>query len=279
MVDKKVALVTGGNKGIGYETVRALCKKLPDWVVILTARNSQAGEEAVKKLAKENLKATHLQLDITKQESVEALRDQLKSTYGGLDILVNNAGFAFKQAATEGVAEQADVTVGVNYYGTARACKLLFPLLRSGARVVNVASSVATMPATNAAMWKKLGQRDFVKDPSVIEALAREYLESTTSPSHASNGWPTTTYGASKFLVLMLSEHLALTKKPDAHDYLVNACCPGWCRTDMAGDQATRSAEEGADTLVYLATLPPDNGLNGKFVRDREEVEWRQSKV
>lgn len=116
----KVFVVTGANKGIGFETVRKLCQELKgqDAVVILTSRCLEKGKEAIEKLKEEGLTASLEQLDIEDDESVKRFAETLKQKYGEVACLVNNAGFAFKNSATEPVGTQARVTCRINYYGT-----------------------------------------------------------------------------------------------------------------------------------------------------------------
>merc|ERR1712111_206591 len=136
----KVAVVTGSNKGIGFAIVRALCKKF-DGDVYLTSRDEGRGKEAVEALKKEGLNPKFHVLDIGNEETVVKLRDFMKEKYGGIDVLVNNAGIAFKNAATEPFGVQAKVTLAANYWANKTACEILFPILKPGARVVNMSSS------------------------------------------------------------------------------------------------------------------------------------------
>ena len=136
-----VAVVTGSNKGIGFATVRALCSKFQG-DVILTSRDETRGREAVESLKKEGLNPKYHVLDICDEDSVQQLYDYLKKNYAGVDILVNNAGIAFQPNAPESLAEQAKITLKTNYWSSKRVCETLFPLLRPGARVVNVSSSM-----------------------------------------------------------------------------------------------------------------------------------------
>ncbi|CAG9762023.1 unnamed protein product [Ceutorhynchus assimilis] len=138
---RKVAVVTGSNKGIGLAIVKGLCEKY-DGDVYLTSRDPGRGQAAVESLKKLNLNPLYHQLDITDQDSVNTFRDYLKSKHGGIDVLINNAAIAFKAAATEPFAIQAKETIRVNYFGTLRVCEALFPLLRQNGRVVNVSSVV-----------------------------------------------------------------------------------------------------------------------------------------
>ena len=127
----KVAIVTGGNKGIGFAIVKGLAK-IFDGDVFLTARNVERGMAAVKALEKENIAVKFHQLDIDNPESNAGIAAFMKEKYGGIDILVNNAAIAFKSAATEPFGHQAKVTVATNYFSVKNTCEHLLPLLRSG---------------------------------------------------------------------------------------------------------------------------------------------------
>ena len=135
-----VAVVTGSNKGIGFGIVRALCQQFQG-DVYLTSRDEGRGQAAVAELNKEGLQPRFHVLDIGDEASVAKLRDFMKEQHGGIDVLVNNAGIAFKQAATEPFGVQARVTLATNYWANKRACEILFPILKPGARVVNMSSS------------------------------------------------------------------------------------------------------------------------------------------
>lgn len=139
---KKVALVTGSNKGIGLSVVRSLCKKF-DGDVFLCARHEQRGREAVTKLESEGLKPKLLCLDISNSATISAARDFLMQEYDGLDVLVNNAAALI--ASGKHSVEIAKETLGVNYFATASVCEILFPILKPGARVVNVGSSAGML--------------------------------------------------------------------------------------------------------------------------------------
>ncbi|CAB1333043.1 unnamed protein product, partial [Coregonus sp. 'balchen'] len=118
-MSKKVAVVTGANKGIGLAIVRELCKAKFSREVILTARNEKLGNEAVKMLKSEGFEVAYHHLDICDQGSAKQLSNFLQKSYGGLDVLINNAGMAFKNDATEPFGEQAEVTMRTNFLGHA----------------------------------------------------------------------------------------------------------------------------------------------------------------
>nr|KAG5702687.1 hypothetical protein BaRGS_013324 [Batillaria attramentaria] len=204
MASKKVAVVTGSNKGIGFAIVRALCKQF-DGDVYLTARDEGRGANAVEELNKEGLKPKFHQLDIDDPSSIDRLRDFLQKTYGGLDVLVNNAGIAYKVASTAPFAEQAEVTVKTNFWSKLNVCDKLFPLLRPHARVSNVSSM-----ASNFAMKKCSKEiQDRFTDPNLtmdgLKQLMTEFVNLAKEGKHEAAGWPSSAYGVSKIGVTVMS--------------------------------------------------------------------------
>ena len=135
--------VTGSNKGIGLQIVKNLCSTF-DGVVYLTSRDVGRGLAAVAELNKSGLHPSFHQLDIDDESSVLRLRDHLKDTFGGLDVLVNNAAILIRyredQHSHEDFAEQAAATVKTDFFSLRRTCDILFPILKSHARVVNISS-------------------------------------------------------------------------------------------------------------------------------------------
>lgn len=234
-----VALVTGANRGIGFEIARQLGTK--GIHVILGSRDLEGGESAAKKLASMKIKITPAQLDVTNQEHVEQLTQRIGSDFGRLDILVNNAGILIdrdKPASTIDL-DLVRTTVETNLLGPWRLCKAFIPLMlknRCG-RIVNVSSGAGSFPG----------------------GLAK------------SSGYRSPAYSLSKTSLNALT--LLLASELQGTNILVNAMCPGHTRTDMGGASAPRSVEEGADTAVWLATLPDDGPTGGVF-RDRERTDW-----
>ncbi|XP_037687712.1 carbonyl reductase [NADPH] 1-like [Choloepus didactylus] len=236
----RVALVTGANKGIGFAITRELCRQFSGDVV-LTARDAARGRAAVQQLQAEGLSPRFHQLDIDDQQSIRALRDFLRKEYGGLDVLVNNAGIAFKS------------------------------------RVVNVSSivSVRALKSCSPELQKKFRSETIMEEELV--GLMNKFVEDTKNGVQQKEGWPNTAYGVSKISVTVLSRIQArkLNEQRRSDKILLNACCPGWVRTDMAGPNATKSPEEGAETPVYLALLPPDaEGPHRQFVSEKKVEQW-----
>ncbi|XP_068122181.1 carbonyl reductase [NADPH] 1-like [Hyperolius riggenbachi] len=273
----RVAVVTGSNKGIGLAIVRALCKQFQG-DVYLTARNPQLGEEAIRALKeKEGLSPLFHQLDINDPTSIRALRDFLKNKYGGLDVLINNAGIAFKAADTTAFGTQAEVTLKTNFFATLDICHELLPLIKPHGRVVNVSSFISSRALTQCSpeLQEKF-RNDTITEEELVK-LMKAFVEDAKKGIHKDHGWPDTAYGVSKIGVTVLSKiqarHIKATRKGD--DIVLNACCPGWVRTDMAGDKAPKSPDEGAETPVYLALLPPNTDTPyGELVSEKKVLPW-----
>lgn len=277
-MSKKVAVVTGANKGIGLAIVKGLCKAGFAGDILLTARNEKLGQDAVSALHAEGCKKVVFhQLDICDQGSCLKLRKFLEENYGGVDVLINNAGIAFRQAATEPFGEQAEVTMRTNFWGTLWVCHALLPILRPNARVVNVSSFVSkkSLDQCSPELQAKFRSADMSEEELCL--LMGEFVTAAQNGDHQAQGWPNTAYGTTKIGVTALSRIQArvLTEMRPGDGILLNACCPGWVRTDMAGSKAPKSPEEGAETPVYLAMLPfGAKEPHGQLVWDKTVQEW-----
>ncbi|XP_013878183.1 carbonyl reductase [NADPH] 1 [Austrofundulus limnaeus] len=272
----RVAVVTGGNKGIGLAIVRALCKQYQG-DVYLTARDEGRGQEAVQTLASEGLKPLFHQLDIDDLSSIASSAAFFKEKYGGVDVLINNAGIAFKVADTSPFGVQAEVTLKTNFFATRDMLTHFLPLIKAGGRVVNVSSfvSVRALNQCSPELQQRFRSEDITEDELV--GLMQRFVEEAKRGEHKQGGWPDTAYGVSKLGLTTLSMILArrLSKERPNDGILLNACCPGWVRTDMAGPKAPKSPDEGAITPVYLVLLPPGaTEPHGKFVSEKQVQTW-----
>ncbi|XP_021500503.1 carbonyl reductase [NADPH] 3 [Meriones unguiculatus] len=272
----RVALVTGANKGIGFAITRELCRKFSGDVV-LTARDEARGRAAVQQLQAEGLSPRFHPLDIDDLQSIRALRDFLRREYGGLNVLVNNAGIAFRMDDPTPFDVQAEVTLKTNFFATRNVCTELLPIMKPHGRVVNVSSLQGSRALENCS--EQLQERfrcDTLTEGDLVD-LMKKFVEDTKNEVHEREGWPDSAYGVSKLGVTVLTRILArqLEEKRKADRILLNACCPGWVKTDMAGAQGSRTVEQGAETPVYLALLPPDaTEPHGQLVRDKLVQTW-----
>ncbi|XP_067897244.1 carbonyl reductase [NADPH] 1-like [Heterodontus francisci] len=275
-MSQRVAVVTGANKGIGLAVVRALCQQF-EGDVYLTARDKDRGQQAVQKLQQEQLKPLFHQLEIGDPQSIRNLRDFMVERYGGIDILINNAGIAFKMADTTPFGTQAEVTLATNFFGTRDVCTELLPIIKPQGRVVNVSSVSGSMALQKCSqeLQKKFRSSTITEDELV--ELMKKFIDDAKRGVHTQQGWASTAYGVSKIGVTVLSRIHAriLSKERAADGILLNACCPGWVKTDMAGPNAPGTPEEGAVTPVYLALLPAGaESPHGEFVSNKTVQTW-----
>ncbi|XP_033887758.3 carbonyl reductase [NADPH] 1 [Acipenser ruthenus] len=276
-MSKKVALVTGANKGIGLAIVKGLCQARYPGDVIVAARSEALGKAAVEDLKKEGLTAIFHQLDITDPASVQRVKDFLEKNYGGVDVLINNAGIAFKAAATEPLSEQAEVTLHTNFFSTLCVCRALLPLVKPQGRVVNVSSFTSSQALAQCSPALQARFRDPALTEAELCALMQDFVSAVRAGAHREQGWPSSAYATSKLGLTALTRVQArqLSQDRPGDGILLNAGDPGWVRTDMAGSNASKSPEEGAQTLLYLALLPPGSTApHGELVSEKKVQEW-----
>ena len=229
----KIALVTGANKGIGREVARQLAAK--GFHVFIGARNRSAGRKAADEIAKKGGKATFLEIDVSDNNSVAVAAREFVKTSDHLDVLVNNAGIIVDgdHAILEIGDELLRKTLETNTLGALRVIRAFVPLLAKS------------------------------KAPRVINVSS-----GGGQLTGGADGW-SPAYCISKTALNGVTSQLAAALPK----FAINSVCPGWVRTDMGGRSATRSVEEGADTIVWLASEAPQD-LTGKFLRDRKEIPW-----
>ena len=231
---KKIALVTGANKGIGRAIAAQLAKT--GMTVLLGARNAAAGEEAAAQLRKENLDVQFLQLDLVQPATIEAAAASIASRFRRLDVLVNNAAIVDPADGPPGTADLNSVKriLDTNFHGTLAVTQAMLPLLRKAeqARIVNLSSGLGSLEMNSDPKW---GFADF----KLIG------------------------YCASKAALNMLTVQLAYELRDTG--IKVNAVSPGYVDTDMNQHRGTLTVEEGAAEPVRLALLPADGPTGGFF--------------
>ena len=238
--NSRTALVTGANKGIGYEIAAGLARR--GFRVGVGARDTARREEAVDKLRAEGLDVFGVALDVTDDDSVVAAAAQLEEL-GGLDVLVNNAGITggMPQEPSQVTAAQVLGVVDVNVLGVIRVTNAMLPMLRRAAspRIVNVSSTVGSL-GLQTAQAEPVGPLSGAYSPS------KTYLNALT---------------------------VQYAKELAGAGILVNAGCPGYVATDLNGHRGTRTPEQGAAVFLDLATLP-DGGPTGTFSDETGVQPW-----
>jgi len=235
MPAKKIAIVTGGNRGLGLETARQLMRN--DVFVVVGGRDKPKCEIALEELKREGANVDAFPLDVNDTKMVKRFVEYLEKTHGSPSILVNNAG-VYPEATTSRVVDTPTSvwreTFETNLFGAVRMCREVVPLmakLRYG-RIVNMSSG--------------LGQLHQMGEGSPAYRVSKAALNALTR---------------------------TLAAEVAGSGILVNSMSPGWVKTDMGGEDAPRSVEEGADTAVWLCLLP-SNGPTGQFFRDRKPIPW-----
>lgn len=238
MSDEKIALVTGANRGIGFQIAAQLAEK--DFTVIIGARDTEKGQEAAEKL-----NADFVQIDATDSESITRAAEKIGEKYGKLDVLINNAGI-FVDFGTPPSETDLDVlrqTFETNVFGTWKTIQAFLPLLKKSdaARIVNVSSTVGSLA--------EIGKPD-----SIYEQIA--------APA----------YQASKTAVNAITRLFA--KELRGTNIKINSVCPGMVNSNPPyTDGAPKTTEEGARISVALATTG-DDGESGGFFDDDGRIAW-----
>jgi len=258
-------IVTGGNKGIGFSIVKLLAQNSINNKVILTSRNVELGLKAVENLALPNV--SYMQLDICDKYSIQKFAEDFKKQYSHINVLINNAAIAFKGDRFD--HEVASVSVNTNYFGVLQVIETLFPLLISGSRIINVASTAGSLNILKSNELKlKFTSPTLTIDE--LNILMNQFIDDVKTNTYQEKGWPRSAYGISKVGVIALTYILARNDK----NIFVNCCCPGFVKTDMSSQRGAKTPDEGADTPVWLALLPLESTVNGKFFADRAERPW-----
>jgi NAD(P)-dependent dehydrogenase (short-subunit alcohol dehydrogenase family) len=232
--DKQVALVTGGNRGIGYELVKQMA--LNGFKVILASRDPEMGNEAVQKLKDLNLDVSCVEMDVANQESIHQAAVAINEKYGRLDVLINNAGVYLDEnekllAMDPCILEK---TMATNFFGVYHVIRSFITLMEKQGfgRIINVSS--------------EYGEMSEMSYPGVGA------------------------YKLSKFALNGLTQLVAAEIKGDIK---INAVDPGWVSSDMGGPSAPRTPQQAAESILWLATIGPE-GPSGGFFKDGKQIPW-----
>jgi len=236
---RKVAIVTGANRGLGHALTKALAED--DYKVFMVGRNKIEIDNASAKLQEAGLNIEGFEADVSKARHVTALSSYVQSQFDHLDLLINNAGVIIEPGGLDSQVtcftinpELVEEAYSVNTVGALRLVQVFYDLLKKARqpRIVNVSSGMGSL-------------------------------------NHIKAGWPA--YRMSKAALNALTGILAA--ELEGTRIKVNSVCPGWVRTDMGGPNAERSIEEGIEGILWAAKLPPD-GPTGGFFKDGKPLDW-----
>ena len=232
----KVALVSGGNRGLGLETCRQLAAL--EYQVYLGSRNLEAGREAAESIGDERVQA--IKLDVNSQADVEAVAREIEYGPGRLDVLINNAGIMIDNdmgrspSILDTDVDIIEKSLRTNTLAPIRLINAMLPLMErvNDARIVNISSGMGQL--------SDMGGRHpgYRISKTALNAVTRIFAAEL-----------------------------------DPSKFKINSLCPGWVRTDMGGDNADLSVEEGVDTAIWLATSDDAKGTGG-YYRNRKQIDW-----
>ncbi len=234
MEEERIALVTGGNRGIGLEVCRQLAQR--GLTVVLGSRDVAKGVAAARELIASGGSVAARQLDVANVQSIRECMAWVRRDVGRLDILVNNAGIMVDEGDADPIEELEIVrdTMQTNVYGPLLLSRLAIPIMKSRryGRIVNLSSGMGSLAEMGA------GYIAYRMSKAGINVVTR-----------------------------------VLAAESEGMGILVNSVDPGWVKTDMGGRGATRNVAKGAESVIWLVTLP-DNGPTGGFFHDRKAIPW-----
>lgn len=272
-METKVAVVTGANKGIGFEIVKGLCQKF-DGTVYLTARNEERGQEAVKKLEELGLHPVFHSLDVTSEESVQAFATYISSRYSGIDVLVNNAGILdFDKSVSS--YEDAKKLIDTNFMSLLTISKILYPLLKNNARIINLSSDWGLLSNIRKQIWLDTLAKDNLTVDEILQ-FVNDFLQAVKNGKSAfiSFAGHYGDYKVSKVAMSALTFVQQRQFKEEGKDISINCVHPGFVKTEMTKGMGDFTPERGARAPLYLALEAPQK-LKGTFVwHDCHQVNW-----
>jgi NAD(P)-dependent dehydrogenase (short-subunit alcohol dehydrogenase family) len=234
-----IAVISGASRGLGFETCRQLGRR--GYRVLLTARDHGRGKASADTLQREGLNVEFYPLDVTDADSVQALSEHLERKYGHLDVLINNAGVFLDPMPPEDPSASSVFRADI--------ATLRYSMETNAYGALRLCQALIPLMRGNG---RVVNVSSGMGQLSEMNGCCPGYRFSKA---------------AINVLTRILADELRDTR------IKVNSVCPGWVRTEMGGPNADRSVEEGADTIVWLATLL-DDGPSGGFFRDRKPIPW-----
>jgi NAD(P)-dependent dehydrogenase (short-subunit alcohol dehydrogenase family) len=282
---KKVIVVTGANRGIGYSILELFCQKpeINNNVLILTSRNRDEGH-----IALDNLKRTYplakdslhyYYLDMSHGESINKFRKKLIEDFGHINVLFNNAAIVHKNPPKENRSKEIMDVFHTNTWGLINISEEFLPFFpKKGGSIINMSSQVSKMRFSKQLIHRFMDEDLNVSD---LHKLFEEYREAYIKDNLEKTGWDDKMhhygcYVMSKVFVNAYTRILDKRLKKQGINIKVNAVCPGWCKTSMGGEKALRDPLKGAETPVWVSDFSEeyDETLSGNFYFDKKRIDW-----
>ncbi|CAH2104507.1 unnamed protein product [Euphydryas editha] len=272
-METKVAIVTGSNKGIGFEIVKGLCQNFKG-SVYLTSRNEERGRRAVQKLEDLGLRPLFHKLDVTSESSIEEFAKFISSHHSGIDVFINNAGILDFDKPLP-TFEEAQKLIDTNFYSILKISKILYPLLKNDARIINISSDWGLLSNIRKQTWLDILAKDDLTIDEILQ-FVDDFLQHVKNgkSSFVSFAGHNGDYKVSKVALSALTFVQQKQFIAQGKDISVNCVHPGFVKTDMTKGMGDFTPERGARAPLYLALEAPQS-LKGTFVwHDCHQVNW-----
>ena len=263
--NRKIVLVTGSNKGIGYGIIETLLEKKSNYRIILTSRNEDLGQKSFNKLLSQFPYSKdyffYHQLDITNKDSISNLISWIKKQFGKIDYLVNNAGLG-----THGVTTDINLhfaILDVNAFGTINFTEEMIKhdMINKKGKIILVGSMMGNLNRLNSNQLKNSFKN--AKTTQELINLGQAFKNSIINNTVDKDGWCRNSYCVSKMIVNTYSRVLSYREEIEKNDISVYSAHPGWVKTDMTGPETPLTIKEGAENEVFLIELP--DGINKEY--------------
>ena len=269
---RKIILITGANRGIGYCLVEKLLEKKKNLRIIMTCRDDEKGQQLHKELSEKYPEDAerffYHQLDITDEASIAALVDFIKKTFKKIDYLVNNAGYSSKgRDFNEQICED---TFKVNFNGTVTFTEKLFGNFNKNGKIIFVTSKSGTLAKLkNENLISKFKNAKNVDD---VMKLSEKFKKSIPEEKTESDGWYKNCFAMSKLFLNFYAKLVIKKREISRESISVYAVHPGWCKTEMGGECAPLEVGDGAEKIIFLLELPDtvNKDFQGKFFDDNK---------
>lgn len=270
----KVVVVTGSNKGIGLAIVKGLCQRLGEnGTVYLTSRDNKRGQEAVAELNKVGLCPEFHQLDVADRNSIIKFKDYLVSKHGGIDIIINNA--AVVDSFESGSYEESVNVININYRSVLTMEEIIYPLVRDSGRILNISSDCGHLSNVRNKYWiEKLSNKNLTLEDvnEFVDWFLKSKKNGTFKAEDIADGATVAAYRVAK--VALSAVTMIQQKKFESKNISINSMHPGLVRTDMTTGIGFYSADQAAETPIYLVLDAPTS-LRGAYVwYDRQVRDW-----
>lgn len=285
---KKVIVVTGGNRGIGSGILELFCQQndVQDKILVVASRNQDKSLEKINELrelypaAGESLH--YMNLDLSCDKSIKNFSNKLKNTFKHVNVLYNNAAIMHKhkKPILDRAEREKDIneTFQTNFWGMVNLTESLIPVIKEGGHIVGMSTALAKFKLSKRLNEKFLDENLSVYD---LKSLYEEYMPLFIENKIAGSEWDDKQplYGCYNISKLFLNSYTILLKnrfKRENKNIRANCVTPGWCKTDMGGEEAPRTHLKGAETCVWLESLPTDrdDSLSGNLYYDKKKISW-----